>query len=294
MNANSVMDLNATENLQNHLVQIEFVFDLLFIRDLSHLLTFCSKEFQRFDVMPFYSKAVYEKLKCQLESAQKAFNIRQIPHAICVQGNDQMKTYVWKNFSNGVKSIIESHTFQNVRLLTRSERGRVTRSGNIFGCDRGSYDTILHQKYRSYAIYLLSFIKQLEYRFEPWPAWVNLSDDAFNFQNSLEFEDRKQSFECLLDLPHGSTPLLNDEKERLKAEYETLHLNAMTTLKNLDCTDRKSLIATWYTLLTDEKMYKDCKLVNHIALKYLNRSFNECIVESAVSSAEDVEDKKDL
>ena len=43
-----------TTNFQNSLVQYEQVFDLLFIRDLSHLLMHTSKEFQRFDVLPFY------------------------------------------------------------------------------------------------------------------------------------------------------------------------------------------------------------------------------------------------
>ena len=45
----------------------------------------------------------------------------------------------------------------------------------------------------------------------------------------------------------------------------------------------------WYKLLTTEQYYKNAKFVNYIALIYLNRSFNECIVESAVSSAERIE-----
>ena len=38
-------------NLQNSLVQFETILDLLFMRDLSYLLTYCPKEFQRFDVL---------------------------------------------------------------------------------------------------------------------------------------------------------------------------------------------------------------------------------------------------
>ena len=41
------------DGIQNLLVQLELVVDLLFMMDLSHLFTFISKEFQRFDVLPF-------------------------------------------------------------------------------------------------------------------------------------------------------------------------------------------------------------------------------------------------
>ena len=41
------------EHLQNLLIQPELVVNLLFMTDLSHLLTLCSKEFQRCNVLPF-------------------------------------------------------------------------------------------------------------------------------------------------------------------------------------------------------------------------------------------------
>ena len=40
----------------------------------------------------------------------------------------------------------------------------------------------------------------------------------------------------------------------------------------------------WYVLLTEESYYRNCKFINHFCLKLLNRSINECIVESEVSS----------
>ena len=49
-------------HLQNTLVVVETVLDLIFMRDLSHLLTYCSNEFQRFDVLPFYPMDVAEKV----------------------------------------------------------------------------------------------------------------------------------------------------------------------------------------------------------------------------------------
>ena len=35
--------------------------------------------------------------------------------------------------------------------------------------------------------------------------------------------------------------------------------------------------------------YRNCKYVNYLALQFLNRSFNECIVESEVSNLEDIQ-----
>ena len=42
-------------------------------------------------------------------------------------------------------------------------------------------------------------------------------------------------------------------------------------------------------LLTEEKYYRNCKFVNTICLKHLNRSLNECVVESEVSSVERIQ-----
>lgn len=55
--------------IQNLLVQLQTVLDLLFMKELSHLLTYTSKEFQRFDTLPHYIMHVYEKFKSNLRSA---------------------------------------------------------------------------------------------------------------------------------------------------------------------------------------------------------------------------------
>ena len=60
---------------------------------------------------------------------------------------------------------------------------------------------------------------QLEKRFEPWPTWIQLCENAFNFKNDIEQEERKLHFSQLLELPHGINPLSTEEKERLVAEY---------------------------------------------------------------------------
>ena len=57
----------------------------------------------------------------------------------------------------------------------------------------------------------------------------------------------------------------------------------MVVLEKLKGDDDITVEQVWYTLLTEEEYYRNCKFVNFIILKYLNRSHNECIVESAVS-----------
>ena len=280
---------DTTEKLQNMLVQIELVVDLLFMTDLSHLLTFTSKEFQRFDVFPFYAMTVYNNLKLQLNSARDSFNSFKVPQPINLHQTEHGKPYnVWQSFASGVKSITESQCFEKIGLLVRSERGRVTRSGTSFGCDCEGFSAIIMQRFKAYRIYLDLLITELINRFKPWPEWVILCYNSLDFQNSLEFAERKQSFQKLMEMPFGINPLLNDEKERLQAEYVTLHRNALTVIEKLRGDEAVKLEQVWYMLLTEKDYYNNCKFVNNYVLMFLNRSFNECIVESEVSSVEDI------
>ena len=289
----TVKEATEVEKLQNLLVQVELVVDLLFMMDLSHLLTFCSKELQRFDVVSFYAISVVDRLKCQLNNARNAFNSSKTPEFITLHKTEHNKEYVvWEALDNGVKNIIESQSFNNIPLLVRSDRGRVTRSGSSFGCDKEGFRSIILKKFKGYRIYLDLVISELCNRFEPWPKWLVLSEKCLNFMNSWEFEDRRDAFSKLLNTPHGIHPLLNDEKERLKAEYVTLHMNAMDVIAKFGGNGRKfTLEQVWYALLTEERYYNNCKFVNFITLKYLNRSHNECIVECAVSSVEEIDTK---
>ena len=110
-----------SDAIQNLLVQLELVVDLLFMMDLSHLLTFISKEFQRFDVLPFYAMKMYWELKHHLNVARDSFNSMKIPDKTSLRAHG--KSYVvWQTLENGVKAIIETQTFHNIQLLLRYER----------------------------------------------------------------------------------------------------------------------------------------------------------------------------
>ena len=118
----------------------------------------------------------------------------------------------------------------------------------------------------------------------PWPDWVVLCDSCFNFVSPISEEQRKHSFEKLLDKKFGPVPLKDDEKARLKAEYVTVFVNVSTLIQN---TELKTPESIWYELLTQEKYYKTCTNMNEFALRFLTRTFNVCTVESqAINSIE--------
>ena len=63
----------------------------------------------------------------------------------------------------------------------------------------------------------------------------------------------------------------------------------MSVLSDLKEDDPSKLESLWYVLLTEENYFKNCKFVNHFCLHFLNRSFNECIVEFEVSSVGEIQ-----
>ena len=283
------------EHLQNLLIQLELVVNLLFMTDLSHLLTFCSKEFQRFNVLPFYAMMQYFKLKENLISAKSSFNLLRLPEPIPLHKTDHNSSYtVWETFGNSLKMITDSQSFQNVKLLTRSDRGRVTRSKAASGLDEEGFQGIIDRKFKLYSIYLDALISYLASYFEPWPEWVILCNNSLNFTNDLDFHEREESFSRLLDMPNGLHPLLDGEKQLLKAEYVALHRNALYVTKRLSGTDPTKLKKftcedIWYVSLTEDEFYKNCKFLNNFVLRFLNRSCNECVVESEVSGVAEVQ-----
>ena len=90
------------------------------------------------------------------------------------------------------------------------------------------------------------------------------------------------------DCKSGPDPLLEEYRKRLSSEYITLCLNADEVTKQLKAKAQKPDDIChkdiWYKLLTDETIYRHCKLVNGFALKFLNRSLNEAVVEVKVAS----------
>ena len=67
-------------------------------------------------------------------------------------------------------------------------------------------------------------------------------------------------------------------------------LNAEEVKRN--STEKLTQTQLWYTLLTEEKFYSKCKRFNEFALKVINRSANEGIVEVEVKSIKDISTSK--
>ena len=98
-------------------MQVGTVFDLLFMRDLSHLLTYCSREFQHFDVLPFDPMNVANKVLADLIASGDSFIGGKIPDATPLHENGDKKTYeVWAKFKCSVNEILETKKIK-VKLL---------------------------------------------------------------------------------------------------------------------------------------------------------------------------------
>ena len=100
---------------------------------------------------------------------------------------------VWKSFGEHINTIISTQTFENVKLLTRSERGRVTRSQirASLGIEKEDFRSIINQKFKMYVTYIDSVIGHLQQRFEPWPEWLVLCEHSFNFLNDIKDSTEK-------------------------------------------------------------------------------------------------------
>ena len=94
-------------------------------------------------------------------------------------------------------------------------------------------------------------------------------------------DERKTSLEDLMNSKSGPSELIAEERKRIASEYISLCLNAFSIKSEDENISHKDL---WYQLLTDEKYFSTCKKINGFALKFLNRSLNEAIVEVEVSN----------
>ena len=283
--------IDSEDLLEKHLFQASLILNLAFMREISHLLTRCSKEFQRFDCLPYHNMLHFEILIERLDKANTSFKRSEVPSIEPLSEVKRMKSHrLWHDFETCVKNIRSDKKFQGSKLLLPSERGRITRSGTVFACERDSYVKLIDKSFESYSQYIELLSSKLKCRFTPWPVWVTLVNDCFNFSSEKNCEQQQKSLELLMEEPSGVVPLKIQEKERIKAEYVTLQHFAKDVEINL--LKKKSKFhqeELWYELLSTEEYYKNCLNINEFALKFLTRTFNECTVESQVSAISQIE-----
>ena len=62
------------------LAQATFILTLVFMREISHLLTIFSKSSEKFDVLPFHGMLQFEKLKLSLSNATDELKTGKVNH----------------------------------------------------------------------------------------------------------------------------------------------------------------------------------------------------------------------
>ena len=134
--------------------------------------------------------------------------------------------------------------------------------------------------------YIEVLLFHLHSRFLPWPEWMVSCNSCFNSILEVPDEVRKTSFEQLLEQKCGPVPLTEEEKVRLRADYSTLLVIVSSFFRDHKFRSPEEM---WYSLLTKEEYYKQLMTLNEYALRFLTRTSNECIVESQVSSIENIE-----
>ena len=254
------------------------------MREVSHLITIFSKSSQSFDVLPFHGMCQFEKLKLSLSKARDELKSGKAPKSEIFQSPHRKPFQLWQDFNDCIDILLKHQTFFGFKVLLPC--CRVTRSGSVFDCDPSSYSQLVKSCFVKYSSYIEILLFNLYCRFVPWPTWVVLCNSCFNFHYTVSDEERKLSFEKLLEEKSSAVPLKSDEKERLKAEYVTLQINASMIAKQPEV---KTPEAFWYELLTIEQYYKTCINVNEFALRFLTRTFNECSVELQVSTINSVD-----
>ena len=95
---------------------------------------------------------------------------------------------------------------------------------------------------------------------------------------------RLSSFEQLLEEEISLHSLSSADKVRLKDEYTSLSLVAKSQNQMLTQED------LFYSICTEEKSFRHIKRVLAFSLRFLSRTFNECIMESFFSKVKDTDE----
>ena len=158
-------DREYTEKL---LAQTTFIVSLLFMREMSHLMTRYSKSSQKFYVLPFHGMNLYKQIIEKLLKARDDLNCGRCPEVEILEPTSHHKSFqLWHDFKECTEKILAEETFHGFKLLLPSERGRVMGSGSI--CEPATYHALMKSCFVKFAKYIDILVFQLQYRFTPWP-----------------------------------------------------------------------------------------------------------------------------
>ena len=188
-----------------------------------------SKNSQRFDTQPFFVMNKYKKLMELIFKAREEFKTGNIPKVENLDAVEKQKPFVlWSDFKICIETIIKEQNFKGFPLLLPSERGRMTRSRATYEYASSDFSSLVKCYFLKFGNYIDILVFNLGNRLAPWPQQLRLCDDCFNFENNKSNKERKTSLHKLTKERFGPVPLLEDERERIEAEYVTLLVNVAT------------------------------------------------------------------
>ena len=161
------------------------IIKLIFLYEISHIVTRTQKQCQDQESLPPERKVKIEQLLSSLRSAQASFSNNQCPATYDVQAPESSRKTLpkwpaWKFFKDQVNLISSTPTFKGVPLHFSGEQGRRTRSINQ---EESESTNFLPALYLSFSAFLTDYINQIEGYFFPWPKWLTLSENLFLFDS---------------------------------------------------------------------------------------------------------------
>ena len=181
-----------------------------------------------------------------LLKAREQLKLGNVPQVERLEPTGKHQSFqLWTDFETGTEKLLSDQTFHGFKLLLPSERGRVTRSESSFGCEPAGYLALVSKFAETSFYYIDALTFNLAHRLLPWPQWVRLSDDCFNFCSEMTVEQKKISLEELMQEKYGPVPLMNVEKTRIHGEYVTLlvHVKELRQTATLDTAEE-----FWYRI----------------------------------------------
>ena len=167
-------------------------------------MTIFSKSSQKFDVLPFHGRLQFEKLKLSLSNARDRLKSGEIPNIETLEKTLHHDAFnLWEDFKTCTETLLNDQTFCGFKILLTNERGRVTRSSNVLGCEPASYLQITKSCFTKYSEYIELLLFHLHCRLVPWPKWLTLCNTCFNFISTTATEERNHNFGKLLDQKFG-------------------------------------------------------------------------------------------
>ena len=166
-NSDTEREASALEDLEKMLVQTKTVMDLLFMNEVSQLITCApsnSNALMFFLLKQCMPSTVWSKIFMWQENHSWERNHQKLSKLFF----QVRKPSTAGNFFNSPQTkFVNPRTSKNIPLLLPGGRERVTRSSTVYRYDKQAYMILVHNRFQKYTYYLGELIDSLKQRFEP-------------------------------------------------------------------------------------------------------------------------------